>query len=831
MAPSRPHVLLAGYYHHQNTGDDLLLRAGLQLLTGTAEVHVLSETALDVQVPRVRRALLPWLRWADHLVLFGGEVLNPYFLDRLVDTAALAREVRRTPLRFHAVGVSSDCAYGTLAPYLDLFSTFLARNSVDQAFWNLRSTGRLNPQTLETWLSVGSGGDLPMHPAPPDAAFLLAPKLRLAASARSVTGDAGDAPVALFPCAIHGAQEHAACLAIGRHALAQGRRVVLAAMCRGTGEDDATEVLALAHALGAGPRVQCITEQRQLLDQLSSFRAIYSSRYHALILALVHGIPFIALRETPKVKNLLRDSGVAPGHRWATHQGDAATAATWLEQHDRPLRRSLLALATELHHEAASRYQAWAADLRQAPVVQTQYYHASPAKLTRCLTPLLTSAQARGATSPDAVANVLLRLLLGITGGTWHWGLSQRIAALGPLPPANLLEALTPDLLYLVGRAQGIGSLALQAQLLVLHQLPLVPRRPRAINIHYQDQSDSRGLHRFGWQAVVEAIEATPFITLDPQAPCCDLYVDRTFHWDRDVGVATGALPYTQPWIGFVHHTCLEGYTEHNTAALFRDPVFLASLATCRGLCTLSRSLQQAVQDLVIAANHAVPVHHLYHPLTEIAEGFRFSFEQFLATRRLVQIGAWYRDISSIFNLPLLAGPGRLTIQRAALQGPHMEGYYRPYIETADDGGICRGVCRGICRGDGPIVGPVDPAVNPVAPVAAPVEIIGPLDDEEYDLLMQNSVVFLCLFDASAVNTLLECIRFKTPVLVNPLPAVVEYLGPHYPLYYDTLEEAAAKAQDEAQLRLGWQYLLNYDDGFLGMPRFLQRLQSLAADL
>jgi hypothetical protein len=35
-----------------------------------------------------------------------------------------------------------------------------------------------------------------------------------------------------------------------------------------------------------------------------------------------------------------------------------------------------------------------------------------------------------------------------------------------------------------------------------------------------------------------------------------------------------------------------------------------------------------------------------------------------------------------------------------------------------------------------------------------------------------------------------------TPLLINPIEAVVEYLGPDYPFYFSSLEEAAAKAED-----------------------------------
>ena len=46
-----------------------------------------------------------------------------------------------------------------------------------------------------------------------------------------------------------------------------------------------------------------------------------------------------------------------------------------------------------------------------------------------------------------------------------------------------------------------------------------------------------------------------------------------------------------------------------------------------------------------------------------------------------------------------------------------------------------------------------------------------------------------------------------TPLLVNPLPAVREYLGDGYPLYYDDLDQAAALAQDLGRLRAAHQWL------------------------
>jgi hypothetical protein len=63
------------------------------------------------------------------------------------------------------------------------------------------------------------------------------------------------------------------------------------------------------------------------------------------------------------------------------------------------------------------------------------------------------------------------------------------------------------------------------------------------------------------------------------------------------------------------------------------------------------------------------------------------------------------------------------------------------------------------------------------------VEIVEKVSNVEYDSLLSASVVTLKLIDASAVNTLIECIVRNTPVLVNSHPAVVELLGKDYPLY------------------------------------------------
>ena len=64
------------------------------------------------------------------------------------------------------------------------------------------------------------------------------------------------------------------------------------------------------------------------------------------------------------------------------------------------------------------------------------------------------------------------------------------------------------------------------------------------------------------------------------------------------------------------------------------------------------------------------------------------------------------------------------------------------------------------------------------------VDFIDKLCNDDYDQLLTNNIVFINLVDSSAVNTIIECIVRNTPIIVNDHPAVVELLGPNYPLYF-----------------------------------------------
>ena len=59
----------------------------------------------------------------------------------------------------------------------------------------------------------------------------------------------------------------------------------------------------------------------------------------------------------------------------------------------------------------------------------------------------------------------------------------------------------------------------------------------------------------------------------------------------------------------------------------------------------------------------------------------------------------------------------------------------------------------------------------------------------EYDGLLNNNIIIIHLINASANNAILELISMNIPFFVNRLPAVEEYIGKDYPLYFNSIKE------------------------------------------
>lgn len=293
------------------------------------------------------------------------------------------------------------------------------------------------------------------------------------------------------------------------------------------------------------------------------------------------------------------------------------------------------------------------------------------------------------------------------------------------------------------------------------------------------------GTHRSGWQFALEQLKGLH----NTEGTLFDGFLERRFGWRLRESVERGILPYTRPWVGVLHNPPdMPGFYANawSPRGLMDNHYFQQSLHCCRGLFVLSDYLANWLAERV-----DVPVVGIRHPTELHVPGF--SPEEFLAsdTRRIVQSGFWLRKFHSLKHLPLESCEKVCIVPHADAKEYRSleENYASRYNAYGEE-------------------------------VVGDYREIDWLPPREYDRLLKSSLVFLDLYDSSANNAIIECIARNTPLLVNALPAVVEYLGPEYPLYFENLEDAADKAMNDTLVLDAHRYLVSMDKSILAPDTF-----------
>jgi len=298
---------------------------------------------------------------------------------------------------------------------------------------------------------------------------------------------------------------------------------------------------------------------------------------------------------------------------------------------------------------------------------------------------------------------------------------------------------------------------------------------------------------RSGWDYATSALK--PALSNDGKGILLDTMIEKNFCRRLRQARANREIPYRRPWVGFVHVPYdIPRWCEYRKSAryIFRLRTWQQSLPYCRGLITLSAWMRDWLQ-----ARADFPVLNLKHP-TEVP-AVRFQFRRFLANRqrRVIQVGWTRRRLCSIRELPVRR------VRRTVLV---------PHANPRDQARFFAAVERERLLFGGPPMDQWDVDILPRQPA------------RDYDRLLAANIVFLHLYSTVANNALIECIARNTPVLVNPLPSVQEYLGRDYPLYFETLEEAAAKAEDMKLLREAHEYLCAMPKHWLSGSYFCRSL-------
>ena len=276
--------------------------------------------------------------------------------------------------------------------------------------------------------------------------------------------------------------------------------------------------------------------------------------------------------------------------------------------------------------------------------------------------------------------------------------------------------------------------------------------------------------HRSGWDQVIQTLAKLH----RPKGIVLDPFIERSFVWGD-----CAPLQYQEPWIGFIHIPPLipdwfDGTTQSNEVILKRADL-QRNFSLCKGLFTLSDYHKTHLEQLT-----SIPVNTLYYPT--IFPKQKWSWEAFSRNpdKKIVQIGWWLRKLNAIYELPA-------TSYRKVFLRVMNNDYFRTLVGTE----------RQLHRKAG--------IFNDA--MIETVDIIDYLSNADYDRLMSQNLMFADLYDTSANTAVVECIARCTPILINRLKALVEYLGPDYPLFYDSYEQAACMARDLPLIKQTHEYL------------------------
>ncbi|MBR8828228.1 MAG: glycosyltransferase family 2 protein [Gomphosphaeria aponina SAG 52.96 = DSM 107014] len=280
------------------------------------------------------------------------------------------------------------------------------------------------------------------------------------------------------------------------------------------------------------------------------------------------------------------------------------------------------------------------------------------------------------------------------------------------------------------------------------------------------------GKHRSGWDFALESLKPLH----NEIGIWLDGFIEKKFVWGKDPGDRqNNPQPYQKPWIGFLHvppNVPRWFQSEQSPLTIFATKMWQESMESCLGLFCLSASNKSWLEEHL-----TVPISNLLHP-TEIPE-IKFSLDNFLGNpnRKIVQVGWWLRKLNSIYYLPTKK------MKKAVLRTgePHIEEMFM-----------------------------AERKIMNLTPDESSVENIAFLPNDQYDKFLANNIVFVELYDTSANNIIIECLVRNTPILVNPLPAVKEYLGEDYPFYFQSLEEAGKKADDLSLIEETYHYLKSH---------------------
>ena len=248
--------------------------------------------------------------------------------------------------------------------------------------------------------------------------------------------------------------------------------------------------------------------------------------------------------------------------------------------------------------------------------------------------------------------------------------------------------------------------------------------------------------HYYGWGSILNTLSQK--VKLDNNGIILHTFTDCIF-WPNKKRV----LP-KEPWMGFIHSAiknqpsrskksyCIDG--------LIQSDEFQNSLPFCQGLITLTNHTKNYLQSKL-----DVPIYNTWHPKHQ--NNCFFDIDSYFTSPTLRHSGFELRDVTKFYQVNT-----SLTKQLYVGHQHNLKlivDELKHHDLQLSDGNVW--VVRKF------------------------------LDNQKYIDIFTSTVGFAYYYDCAASNSILEHIMSYSPVVINKIPPIVEYLGEDYPMYYENI--------------------------------------------
>tara|TARA_B100000886_G_scaffold287565_1_gene212281 strand:+ start:619 stop:3558 length:2940 start_codon:yes stop_codon:yes gene_type:complete len=302
--------------------------------------------------------------------------------------------------------------------------------------------------------------------------------------------------------------------------------------------------------------------------------------------------------------------------------------------------------------------------------------------------------------------------------------------------------------------------------------------------------------HRYGWKSVIDSLyknnilihnNVEPYINEIDFVDCTECY----FLWNKH------HKQLKNPWYGVIHYIdeLPDFYNRYETLDGLFD-VLKGKLKNCKGIITLSNDSKKSIITKLMHRKYIdVPVYSLKHPIPKI--GMKFNLNIFIGKEKykIIQLGKQYRRVSDIYMI--------------------QSSYEKVWLSGWRDIEKCNYILNKECK-----------FLN-ITPKNS-VQCYFTETEQEYDDLLLNNIVLVPLWNATANNSLLECMEMNIPAFISRLPSTEEYLGINYPMFYNNIQEIESIINNKETLHEKYtetyQYLTTMDKSEIRHEHFNSEL-------